>query len=35
MKGFDGLATPLPDIFHSLDKDSYLEMNFDKISKGF
>ena len=35
MNGFDGLATPLPDIFHSSHQDNYVELNFDKISKGF
>ena len=34
MKGFDGLATPLPDIFHSSHQDNYVELNFDKISSG-
>jgi hypothetical protein len=35
MKGFDGLETPVPNIYLESDRDNYVELNFDKISKGF
>ena len=35
MKGFDGLETPMPNIYLESDRDNYVELNFDKISKGF
>ena len=35
MKGYDDLQKPLPSIFADKDKNDYLEMNYDKISKGF
>ena len=35
MKGYDDLQKPLPNIFADKDKNDYLEMNYDKISKGF
>jgi len=35
MKGFDDLQKPLPAIFHEKDKNDYVKMNYDKISKGF
>ncbi|MDC0166059.1 thioesterase family protein [Gammaproteobacteria bacterium] len=35
MKGFDGISTPFPNIFHEYDKSKYVKMNYDKISKGF
>jgi hypothetical protein len=35
MKGFNGLETSLPSIFNSHDHNEYLELNYDKISKGF
>ena len=30
-----GLATPFPEIFHEYDRNKYVKMNYDKISKGF
>jgi acyl-CoA thioesterase len=35
MKGFHGLESRLPDIFNSHDHNEYMELNYDKISKGF
>ena len=35
MKGHDDLQKPLPDIFTEKDKNDYVKMNYDKISKGF
>ena len=35
MKGYDGLSKPLPAIFKDRDKNDYVKMNYDKISKGF
>jgi hypothetical protein len=35
MKGHDDLQKPLPDIFIEKDKNDYVKMNYDKISKGF
>ena len=35
MKGYDDLQKPLPSIFTDKDKNDYLKMNYDKISKGF
>ena len=35
MKGYDDLQKPLPKIFKDKDKNDYVKMNYDKISKGF
>ena len=35
MKGFDGISTPFPEIFHECDRNKYVKMNYDKISSGF
>lgn len=35
IKGYDGLQKPLPNIFNESNKDDYIKMNYDKISKGF
>ena len=35
MKGYDDLQKPLPNIFSDKDKNDYVKMNYDKISKGF
>ena len=35
MKGHDDLQKPLPDIFIEKNKNDYVKMNYDKISKGF
>ncbi len=35
MKGYDDLQTPLPKIFNDSNKKDYVNMNYDKISKGF
>ena len=35
MKGYDDLQKPLPAIFKDKDKKDYVQMNYDKISKGF
>ena len=35
MKGYDDLQKPLPEIFKDKDKKDYVQMNYDKISKGF
>ena len=35
MKGYDGIKTPLPKIFHNEAIDEYEELTFDKISPGF
>ena len=35
MKGYDGLSKPLPAIFKDRDKNDYVKVNYDKISKGF
>ena len=35
MKGYDDLQKPLPSIFSDKDKNDYVKMNYDKISKGF
>ena len=35
MKGYDDLQKPLPRIFKDKDKNDYVKMNYDKISKGF
>ena len=35
MKGYDDLQKPLPNIFNDKDKNDYVKMNYDKISKGF
>ena len=35
MKGYDDLQKPLPKIFNDSNKKDYVNMNYDKISKGF
>ena len=35
MKGYNDLHKPLPNIFSDKDKKDYVQMNYDKISKGF
>ena len=35
MKGYSGLETSLPNIYQHSDIKEYVEMNYDKISKGF
>ena len=35
MKGYSGLNTPLPKIFDESNIANYVEMNYEKISKGF
>ena len=35
MKGYDDLQKPLPNIFLDEDRSEYVQMNYDKISKGF
>ena len=35
MKGFNGLESPLPEIYHQNNHDSYKDLEYDKISKGF
>ena len=35
MKGHDDLQKPLPEIFIEKNKNDYVKMNYDKISKGF
>ena len=35
MNGYDDLQKPLPNIFSDKDKNDYVKMNYDKISKGF
>ena len=35
MKGYDGLEKPLPEIFNDKDKDEYINLNYDEITKGF
>jgi len=35
MKGYDDLQKPLPPLFNDKDKQDYVKMNYDKISKGF
>ena len=35
MKGFDGLPSSLPEIFNDFSEESYVKLNYDKISKGF
>ena len=35
MKGYDDLQKPLPPLFNDKDKQDYVKMNYDNISKGF
>ena len=35
IKGFSGLKIGLPDIYNSANRDEYVNLNFDMISKGF